>query len=270
MARKARTSIRRLTAALLISFTAPCLAHAELIGSQLGKIETSPKPNATLPAEVKLENEAGDIQPLQNWLGAKPTVWVLADYTCKTLCGSIVSMVSDALQQTGLKPGTDFRFIVVGLDPKDSADDARAMKDAQVGTNGALTASTYFLRGGTTGVAALAAAFGFRSVYDRDHDQYAHPAAAFVVTPAGHVARALPGLGLNAASLRLALVETGLGRIGSFTDHIRLMCYGFDPATGLYTAMVGRVLASAAALTMIGLVLLIAILLRRERTVQTG
>jgi protein SCO1/2 len=48
------------------------------------------------------------------------------------------------------------------------------------------------------------------------------------------------------------------------------MCYGFDPASGVYTAMVGRVLASAGALTIIGLVLLIAILFRRERTVQRG
>jgi protein SCO1/2 len=68
----------------------------------------------------------------------------------------------------------------------------------------------------------------------------------------------------------LALVEASLGRIGTFTDHIRLMCYGFDPASGVYTAMVGRMLTTAAALTMIGLVLLIVILLRRERTVRAG
>ena len=73
------------------------------------------------------------------------------------------------------------------------------------------------------------------------------------MTPAGRVARALPGLDLDAGNLRLALVEASHGRIGSFTDHIRLMCYGFDPASGVYTAMVGPLLASAGALTMIGL-----------------
>jgi protein SCO1/2 len=116
----------------------------------------------------------------------------------------------------------------------------------------------------------LATAFGFRSIYDKERDQYAHPAAAFAVTPAGRVARALPGLGLDSPDLRLALVEASVGRIGNFTDHIRLMCYGFDPASGVYTVMVGRLLAGAAALTMIGLVLLIATLLRRERTAQKG
>lgn len=263
-------SIRPWTAALLIALAVPCLAHGQLIGPQLGKIEAAPEPNAPLPMELKLADEAGDIHSLLQWLGGKPTIWVFADYTCKTLCGPIVSVVSDALRQTGLRPGADFRFVVIGLDPKDSAGDAQAMKDSQVGVDGDLPAATYFLRAGAEDVAALATSFGFRSIYDKERDQYAHPAAAFAVTPAGRVARALPGLGLDAPDLRLALVEASVGRISSFTDHIRLMCYGFDPASGVYTVMAGRLLAGAVALTLMGLLLLIAILLRRERTAPTG
>jgi protein SCO1/2 len=193
-----RASIWWLAHVLFIALAAPCAARAELIGSQLSTIEAAPAPSAQLPLQVGLRGEDGDIQPLTQWLNGKPTVWVLADYTCKTLCGPVVS-ISDALRQTGLRPRTDFRFIVVGLDPNDSADDARAMKDAQVGTDGDLTASTHFLRRRAEDVAALAAAFGFRSMYAKERDQYAHPAAAFVVTAAGRIARALPGLGLDAA-----------------------------------------------------------------------
>jgi protein SCO1 len=270
MARGARGPIWRLAALLLLALAGFGPANAEMAGSELGKVEAAPKPNAPLPLQVPLQGEAGDIKPLQQWLDAKPTIWVLADYTCETLCGPVVSVVSDALRQTGLKPGLDFRFIVLGLDPKDTAEDADAMKGAQVGTEGDLAAYTYFLRAEAGSVSSLASAFGFRSVYDRERDQYAHPAAAFVVTPVGRVARALPGLGLDAANLRLALVDASLGRVGSFTDHIRLMCYGFDPASGVYTVMAGRLLASAAALTIMALVVLISILLLRERTVQRG
>src|SRR3954447_25806333 len=110
-----RASIRRLTAVLFIALAAPCSARAELLGSQLGKIEAAPAPNAQLPLQLELQSEGGDVQPLKQWLDGEPTVWVFADYTCKTLCGPIVSIVSDALRQTGLKPGTDFRFIVIGL-----------------------------------------------------------------------------------------------------------------------------------------------------------
>ncbi len=180
----------------------------------------------------------------------------------------MVSIVSETLAGSGLKPGSDFRLIVVGLDPKDTASDAAAMKTAQIGTTGELPANTFFLRGGAKDLAELTNAFGFQSVYDREHDQFAHPAAAFVVTSEGHVARTLPGLAMDPASIRLALVEAGQGRVGSWRDHVRLLCYGFDPASGVYTAAAGRILAGAGAATVIALVLLISILFRRERATQ--
>jgi len=38
------------------------------------------------------------------------------------------------------------------------------------------------------------------------------------------------------ADLRLALVEAGHGRVGTFADHLRLLCYGFDPPAGGWAA----------------------------------
>ena len=46
------------------------------------------------------------------------------------------------------------------------------------------------------------------------------------------------------------------------------MCYGFDPAKGIYTAAVGRTLASACALTIVAIALLILVLFRREGAMQ--
>jgi protein SCO1/2 len=31
-----------------------------------------------------------------------PSIWILADYTCQTLCGPVVSIVSEAFGRTGL------------------------------------------------------------------------------------------------------------------------------------------------------------------------
>jgi protein SCO1/2 len=142
-----------------------------------------------------------------------PGVWIVADYTCQTLCGPVISIVAEALKQTSLRPGADFRFIVVGFDPKDTAEDAAAMKSGQIGTGGQLPVNTYFLRAGYEGIGKLTNAFGFRAIYDREHDQYAHPAAAFVVTPDRRVARALSGLALDSTNLRLALVDAS--RVGT-------------------------------------------------------
>lgn len=249
--------------------TSSCLLSpgaAALTKTDLARVDAAPAPNAALPLPLLLQGEDGETKPLQQWLGNTPSIWILADYTCQTLCGPVISIVSEALEHSQLRPGTDFRLIVAGLDPKDSAADAASMKNAQIGTTGNLAEQTFFLRGSGENISKLTDAFGFQSVYDREHDQFAHPAAAFVVTPSGHIARVLSGLALDPTDLRLALVDAGQGRVGTWKDHVRLLCYGFDPTKGIYTAAIGRMLSVAGALTIVVLGLFILILFRREAT----
>ena len=238
-------------------------ARAALTQSDISRVAAAPAPNASLPPQVLLTDEQGATKALQQWLSGKPTVWVLADYTCKTLCGPVIGEVADALDKSGLRPGPDFSYMVVGLDPKDTAEDAAAMKQGRIG--GPLAGHTFFLRASRDDTAALTRAFGFQSVYDPDNDQFAHPAAAFIVTPQGRIANVLSGLGLRPTDLRLALVSASQGRVGSLADHIRLLCYGFDPARGTYNVAIGRVLAGAGGVTAISLILLIALMLRADR-----
>jgi protein SCO1/2 len=263
--------MRLLEIVLLLALVGmPCLAQAGMSQAAIAQIEAAPRPGAALPADLRLQDETGQTKPLHEWLAGLPSLWILADYTCQTLCGPVISIAAGALARSGLKPGTDFQLIVAGFDPKDTAGDARAMKRAQIGDDRPLAAATHFLRGDARAVAELTAAFGFRTSYDRDHDQFAHPAAAFAVTPDGHVTRALSGLALDAGSLRLALVDAGRGKIGSFTDHVRALCYGFDPAAGVYTVLVGRILTATGIVTMAALLFLIGLLSRRERAAPSG
>lgn len=254
--------------AVAIAITLCCMLSpaAALTEADLARVNAAPAANAVLPSSLMLQGEHGETKPLRQWLGNAPSVWILADYTCQTLCGPIISIVSEAMERSGLRPGKDFRLIVAGLDPKDSAADAVAMKDAQIGTTGDLAEQTVFLRGSAQNISELTTAFGFWSVYDREHDQFAHTAAAFVVTPAGHIARVLSGLALDPTDLRLALVDAGEGRVGTWKDHFRLMCYGFDPTKGIYNVAIGRMLSGAAALTILVLGLFILILFRRDAT----
>jgi protein SCO1/2 len=244
-----------------IAHTRP--ARAALTQSEIAQVAAVPVPNASLPLQAPLTDEQGATKSLQQWLNGKPTIWVLADYTCKTLCGPVIGVVADALDKSGLRPGRDFNYMVLGLDPKDTAADAAAMKEGRIG--GALAKSTFFLRASPDNTAALLRTFGFQTAYDRENDQFAHPAAAFVVTPQGRIANLLSGLGLQPTDVRLALVSASQGRVGSLADHIRLLCYGFDPTRGTYNVAIGRVLAGAGAVTAISLILLIAALFRADR-----
>jgi protein SCO1/2 len=199
-----------------------------------------------------LPDANGIRRTLGDALGGRPAVLVFADYTCRSLCGPILAIVAAGLGKTGLKPGKDFRLVVIGLDPKDTTADARSMRRAQVGSGLLAAASTFLLGEGET-VRQIADAVGYHYAYDADIDQYAHPAVVYVLAADGRVTRTLTALGLDPADLRLALVEAGEGRIGTFTDHLRLLCYGFDSATGVYTTTVRAWLAIASALTILAL-----------------
>jgi protein SCO1/2 len=250
-----------IAAAVVLILGAALPARAAVTQREIAEVGVTSPPDARLPLDLPLQGEDGSTKPLRLWLGTAPSVWVLADYTCETLCGSVISIVSGALARSGLRPGADFRLIVVGLDPKDTAADAARMKQAQAGLSGE---SVYFLRGDAGAIGVLTEALGFRSAYDREHDQFAHPAAAFVVAPDGRLARALSGLAVDPATMRLAVVDAGKGGVGTLTDHIRLLCYGYDPAQGTYSVAIGRILAASAVVSIAVLALLIWLLLRRE------
>jgi protein SCO1/2 len=51
--------------------------------------------------------------------------------------------------------------------------------------------------------------------------------------------------------MRLALVEAGEGRIGTFVDDVRLLCSGFDPEHGMYNVAILRILAAATLATVL-------------------
>lgn len=225
---------------------------AEVDRAALDAVGVAPPAGARMPMTVAMTDDGGARRTLAEALGGRPALLIFADYTCRSLCGPILALAAAGLGQTDLVPGRDFRLVVIGLDPKDGADDARTMKHNQIG-DGALATAATFLIPNSEELRQVADVVGYRSAYDAGSDQFAHPAAVFVLAPDGRVARTLSALGLGPTDLRLALVEAGEGRIGSFADHLRLLCYGYDPVVGIYTLTIRKWLALASLLTVIAL-----------------
>jgi protein SCO1/2 len=231
--------------ALTVAGTAPVLAATSR--AQLDTVEAAPAPGASIPMSITFVDDAGTTRKLGVAVGGTPAVLIFDDYTCANMCGPILAFAAAGLEQSGLIPGKDFHLVVVGLDPKDGMEAARAMKISRLGTNSSLGQATAMLIGSEDAVRTATAAAGYHYVYDAEHDQFAHPAAAYVLTKDGRITRVLSGLGLSGADLRLALVEAGQGQVGTVLDQITLRCFGFDPALGIYTASVFRWLAIAGA-----------------------
>jgi protein SCO1/2 len=85
-----------------------------------------------------------------------------------------------------------------------------------------------------------------------------------VATPQGRLSHYFYGIDYSPKDLRLALVESSEGRIGSPVDTLILYCYHYDPATGRF-APVMAVLRAAGVLTVFGLAALLYYLTRRTR-----
>jgi protein SCO1/2 len=250
-----------IVAAISVAFTTPVLAVSP---AEYQNIDVVLPTDASVPSGVDVTDAAGHRRGLTDLI-EHPSVLVLADYTCRTLCGATVEFVVSALEKSGLRPGDDFQLIVIGLDPRDTRADAANMRKAHIAAGTPLDRATQFLTTDDSIIKILTVALGYRYRYEADSDTYVHPAAAYVLTRDGRVSRVLTGIGLSAADLRLALVEASAGKIGTIRDRIRLLCSAFDPAHGTYNLLVARVLRFAALGTLATLASGIGLLLLADR-----
>lgn len=225
-------------------------ARAYLTADQLAQIAASPPAHAALPPALSFVDESGGRTTIKDAIAGVPAVVVFADYTCHTLCGPIVEFAADGLSKTGLNPGRDYRLVVIGINPRDGIDTARAMRARHIAPADPVGHAAIFLSGSEPAIRAATQAVGLHFAYDAEHDQYAHPAAAYIVDAGGGVSRVMSPIGLDGGNLRLALVDAGRGAVGNFADQLHLLCYGFDPAQGIYTERITAMLTVACVATL--------------------
>jgi protein SCO1/2 len=82
-----------------------------------------------------------------------------------------------------------------------------------------------------------------------------------VATPDGRLSRYFYGVEFSPKDLRLALVDSGQGRLGSVVDELLLYCFHYDPSSGKYGAVFMNIMRLGGVLT-VGLVLGFVVLMR--------
>jgi protein SCO1/2 len=86
-----------------------------------------------------------------------------------------------------------------------------------------------------------------------------------VVTPDGRLSRYFYGIEYSPKELRLALVESGKGAIGSKIDELLLYCFHYDPESGRYGVVVMNLIRLGGVVT-VALVAGFILLMRRRET----
>lgn len=267
--------ILRTTLAALLA--APAAAAADVpvpAGAMPGPLQEvgyDQKLGEQLPLDLPFRDEAGRQVRLGDYFGQRPVVMIFAYYHCPMLCDLVVQGSTGSLKALTLDAGKDFDVVVVSIDPKETPDQAKEAKRqalAHYGRTGT-DAGWHFLTGPQQSILQLTQAAGFRYVYDKERNEYAHAAGVMIATPGGRISRYLYGIEYAPRDVRLALVESSAGRIGTLADQVLLYCFHYDPVYGKYSAMTMNILRLGAIVTVLGLGLLIVLLKRRER-VETG
>lgn len=194
--------MRRLAAFLLLLALAVSPARAE-------EPALAPPADARLPLDLPARDETGRPTTLRDAVGGRPFVLVFADYTCPTLCGTALGLVSAALPETGLRLGEDVSLLVLGLDPKDGPGEAAAMRRAHAGDGTAIAAASHYLVLDAPAIDTATAAMGYHAVWRAEEDRFDHPLAWLVLASDGRLAEALPALRFDAAALRRAVEKAG-------------------------------------------------------------
>lgn len=236
----------------------------------LQKVGYDQKLGGQLPLGLGFRDHAGRAVRLGDYFGEKfgekPVLLVLAYYHCPMLCDMVLTGVTGSLKTLTLNPGKDFDVLVVSIDPNESAVQAaasRAQTISRFGRRGT-DAGWHFLTGPQPSIEALAASVGFRYVYDARRNEFSHAAGIVILTPQGRISRYLYGIEYAPRDVRLALIESAGGKIGTLVDAALLYCFHYDPAIGRYSAVTMRIVRIGAALTVLSLALMIALLRRRS------
>jgi protein SCO1/2 len=262
-----------LACALLISAASCVRAQDLFVQNPGGKPEVlknvglDQKLNAQVPLDLTFRDEHGATVSLGQLLQGKPAILTMVYYKCPMLCTEVLNATLNSLKEVPLEIGKDFSVITVSIDPSEKpvlAEAKQIMYTGLYGRRGAVH-GWHFLTGDEEQIQKLAAAVGFRFVYDKESSQFAHASGIMVMTPEGRLSRYFYGLAYNPRDVRLALVEAGEGKIGSTVDEILLFCFHYDPVTGKYAVTILNIVRGAGALSAFGIGLGIFIFLRREK-----
>jgi len=225
------------------------------------------KLGAFLPLDAVFADETGATVRLGDYFGKRPVVLTLVYFDCPMLCTIGLNGLTSALDVLPFEPGREFELVSISFEPKERPAQAAAKKKVQLARydRPGAAAAWHFLTGDRESIDRVTKAVGFRYAWDAETKQYAHPAGTVIATSDGRVSRYLFGIEYAPKDLRLALVESGNGKIGGLVDQALLFCYQYNPHTGRYSTAVMNVVQAAAVLTLLALGGFIFIMRRREK-----
>jgi protein SCO1 len=224
------------------------------------------KLNAQVDLNLQFVGEDGYPVTLRDYFQkGRPVILNMVYYRCPMLCTLVLNSQTETMREIPWTPGNEYEVVTITIDPRESFADARKKKAIYMASYDKPAPGWHFLADYQGNAKRLADQIGFQYAYDKSIDQYAHPAAIMVMTPAGRVARYLYGIRYKARDLRFALAEASEGRSTMTIEKILLFCYHYDPKAGAYVLFAMNLMRGGGVLTMILIFFFVRRLYKAER-----
>jgi protein SCO1/2 len=233
---------------------------------QLKDVSFKQRLNEMLPLDAPFTDETGRQVTLGEYFGRTPVLLAFVYYQCPMLCTQVMNGLSSALKVMPFAAGEDYEVVLVSFDPRDTPATAAEKKRAHLEywSSERDAGSWHLLSGDEASIRRATSAAGFSYQWDARTGQFAHVSGILVATPEGRLSRYFYGVEYSPKDLRLALVESGEGRIGSAIDELLLYCFHYDPESGRYGLVVMNLVRLGGVLTVLGIAGFIVIMRRRE------
>lgn len=238
---------------------------ASNVPTQLKSVTFKQQLGQQLPLDARFTDETGRSVALGDFFGRRPVVLAFVYYQCPLLCTQVMNGISSALKALTFTPGKEFDVVLISFDPRDRAETANAKKRAHLKhwSTEDTANGWHFLTGEDASIRRATDAAGFTYTWDEPTQQFAHVSGVLTATPDGKLSRYFYGVEFSPRDLRLALVESSQGKIGSLVEELLLYCFHYDPSTGRYGAVVMNLVRLGGLLT-IGLVAGFVVVMRRR------
>ena len=226
--------------------------------------------NGQLPFDAEFKDENGGIVKLGEFFGkGRPVVLALVYYECPMLCNEVLNGLTGSLKGISFNAGKDFDVVAISFDARendkpDLTKNKKASYLARYEREGAEN-GWHFLTGTQSEIDKVTQTVGFSYKYDEATNQFAHAGGITLITPDGRISKYFYGIDYAPKDLKLGLMESAEGKIGSAAEKLYLYCFHYDPATGKYGLAILKVMRLMAIATVLGLGAMIFIFLRRGR-----
>jgi protein SCO1/2 len=239
---------------LVLLFAGTIQAQLNLEPKPLEEVGITERLDVQVPLDLTFTDENGQTVTLGKYFQpGRPVILTLNYYACPMLCTVQLNELIRGLKDMAWTPGKEFEIITVSFDPRETHTLARLKKQSYFKEYGRPEAAPgwHFLTGRKENITTLTETVGFTYRWDAESEQYAHGAAAIILTPDGRTSRYIKSIVYDPSTLRLALTEAKEGKYRSTVEEVLLFCFHYDAEAGRYTLAATNIMRAGATLTLL-------------------